>query len=48
MAEVSGAKWKIGKAGFIGEEMAAQFIKQTAPDIIRSGYTIVFVKRMIK
>ncbi len=22
MAEVSGAKWKIGKAGFIGEEMA--------------------------
>lgn len=45
MAEVSGAKWKIGKAGFIGEEMAAQFIKQTAPDIIRSGYTIVFVKK---
>ncbi|MFB0635700.1 metal-transporting ATPase PfeT [Bacillus rugosus] len=45
MAEVSGAKWKIGKAGFIGEEMAAQFIKQTAPDVNQSGHTIVFVKK---
>lgn len=45
MAEVSGAKWKVGKAGFIGEEMAAQFMKQTASDIIQSGNTIVFVKK---
>ncbi|MEC2059609.1 metal-transporting ATPase PfeT [Bacillus stercoris] len=45
MAEVSGAKWKVGKAGFIGEEMAAQFMKQTASDIIQSGHTIVFVKK---
>lgn len=45
MAEVSGAKWKVGKAGFIGEEMAAQFMKQTASDVIRSGHTIVFVKK---
>ncbi|WGD81122.2 metal-transporting ATPase PfeT [Bacillus subtilis] len=45
MAEVSGAKWKVGKAGFIGEEMAAQFMKQTASDVIQSGHTIVFVKK---
>ncbi|MGG1477868.1 metal-transporting ATPase PfeT [Bacillus subtilis] len=45
MAEVSGAKWKVGKAGFIGEEMAAQFLKQTASDVIQSGHTIVFVKK---
>ncbi|OBA09407.1 cadmium-translocating P-type ATPase [Bacillus subtilis] len=45
MAEVSGAEWKIGKAGFIGEQMASQFIKQTASDVIQSGHTIVFVKK---
>ncbi|MER0468072.1 metal-transporting ATPase PfeT [Bacillus cabrialesii subsp. cabrialesii] len=44
-AEVSGAKWKIGKAGFIGGQMAAQFIDQTASDVIQSGHTIVFVKK---
>ncbi|MGQ5113503.1 heavy metal translocating P-type ATPase [Bacillus halotolerans] len=45
MAEVAGAKWKVGKAGFIGEELSAQFLKQSASDIIQNGQTIVFVKK---
>ncbi|MGV4320592.1 heavy metal translocating P-type ATPase [Bacillus mojavensis] len=46
MAVVAGAKWKVGKAGFIGEELAAQFLNQSASDIIQNGQqTIVFVKK---
>ncbi|MEC1626217.1 heavy metal translocating P-type ATPase [Bacillus mojavensis] len=46
MAVVAGAKWKVGKAGFIGEELAAQFLNQSASDIIQNGqHTIVFVKK---
>ncbi|MFS0662977.1 heavy metal translocating P-type ATPase [Bacillus mojavensis] len=46
MAVVAGAKWKVGKAGFIGEELAAQFLNQSASDIIQNGqHIIVFVKK---
>ncbi|MDR4398966.1 HAD-IC family P-type ATPase, partial [Bacillus atrophaeus] len=45
MASVFGAKWKIGKAGFIGDDMADAFIEQSASDLKDKGNTIVFIKK---
>ncbi|MCY8487530.1 heavy metal translocating P-type ATPase [Bacillus atrophaeus] len=45
MASVFGAKWKIGKAGFIGDDIADAFIEQSASDLKDKGNTIVFIKK---
>ncbi|MBT2573593.1 heavy metal translocating P-type ATPase [Bacillus sp. ISL-51] len=44
-ADVSGAKWMIGKAGFIGEDLAAAFLEKTGKDLNDKGYTLVFIKK---
>ncbi|MFD1020767.1 heavy metal translocating P-type ATPase [Thalassobacillus hwangdonensis] len=41
-AEVLGMKWKIGKAGFVGEEDAAAFNDGIAERLAEQGKTVVF------
>ncbi|MED0772824.1 heavy metal translocating P-type ATPase [Bacillus siamensis] len=44
-ADIEGAKWMIGKAGFAGKEDAAAFLKTSGNELKDKGCTLVFVKK---
>lgn len=44
-ATVEGKKWKIGKAEFVGEEGAQQFLQRANQTLVEEGKSLVFVKR---
>ncbi|WP_045926890.1 heavy metal translocating P-type ATPase [Bacillus siamensis] len=44
-ADIEGAKWMIGKAGFAGKEDADAFLKTLGNELEDKGCTLVFVKK---
>ncbi|WP_026579801.1 heavy metal translocating P-type ATPase [Bacillus sp. SB47] len=44
-ARYNGETWLIGKAGFVGEEAAGQFLTTAVQELAKQGKTIVFVKK---
>lgn len=44
-ADIEGAKWMIGKAGFAGKEDADAFLKTSGNELKDKGCTLVFVKK---
>jgi Cd2+/Zn2+-exporting ATPase len=44
MAEVDGEKWKIGKADFVGKELAEAFADGKAKELASVGNTIVYIE----
>ena len=44
-ARYNGETWLIGKAGFVGEEAAGQFLTAAVQELAKQGKTIVFMKK---